>query len=174
MIFALLRENLDVNGLEAALAVQAAAGDHDGASCVPEADFATTGNFGAFGLSDGGLPVRLLTIDSLKLADLGLLKVDVEGSELAVISGARRTIERCRPVMYLENDRTDAQGALIESASNLGYRLYWHTPLLAETGLFNAPFRSLNMLCIPSERGTQVRDLEQIDPLNWRSPIQGR
>jgi hypothetical protein len=57
-----------------------------------------------------------------------LLKVDVEGMELAVIRGASETIRRCQPILYVENDRSDRSAALIEAIQVLGYKLYWHVP----------------------------------------------
>ena len=42
-----------------------------------------------------------------RLARLDLLKVDVEGSERAVLEGARATLERFRPMLLLElNEET--------------------------------------------------------------------
>lgn len=41
-------------------------------------------------------------IDDLGLADLDLLKLDVEGHEHAALLGAAKTIARCRPVILIE------------------------------------------------------------------------
>lgn len=49
----------------------------------------------------GGIP--LITIDSLTLPSLGFLKLDVEGSEVAALQGARQTIKRCQPIVLFEN-----------------------------------------------------------------------
>lgn len=46
--------------------------------------------------------VSLLTLDSLKLPALGLLKIDVQGYELAVLKGGLETLRRCRPVCIVE------------------------------------------------------------------------
>jgi FkbM family methyltransferase len=47
-------------------------------------------------------PVESVTIDSLKLNNLGFMKVDVEGHELSCLQGATETIRRCRPTMVIE------------------------------------------------------------------------
>lgn len=47
-----------------------------------------------------GIP--LLRIDSFAFEDVDLVQLDVEGSELDALKGARRTIERCRPVIVIE------------------------------------------------------------------------
>jgi len=47
-------------------------------------------------------PVVMVSIDSLALPRLDLLKVDVERMEMDVLVGARETIERCRPALMVE------------------------------------------------------------------------
>lgn len=46
--------------------------------------------------------VALERVDGLGLESLGLLKLDLEGAEVAGLSGARQTIARCRPVIICE------------------------------------------------------------------------
>jgi len=48
---------------------------------------------------------RSIKIDTLDLQVCDLLKVDVEGAELLALRGAERTIQRCRPVIIVENLR---------------------------------------------------------------------
>ena len=80
-------------------------------------------------------------------------------------------VRRHRPVLYVENDRLEKQRALISQIDALGYRMYWHTPPLADAPnykgvtefVFDRNYLSLNMLCLPKERGTKT-DLEPIDP----------
>ena len=52
----------------------------------------------------GGQPIEVpvTTIDAQDLSDVGFIKVDVEGHELAVLNGGRETIERDRPVCMVE------------------------------------------------------------------------
>lgn len=45
----------------------------------------------------------IITIDSLDLRDLDLLKMDVEGSEVDALAGASATLQRCRPVVLFED-----------------------------------------------------------------------
>ena len=47
-------------------------------------------------------PVEAATIDSLNLPDVGLMKIDVEGHEMAAIAGAVETIRRHRPTLVVE------------------------------------------------------------------------
>lgn len=48
------------------------------------------------------MEVSVETLDSYGLRDVTFIKVDVEGSELEVLEGARDTISRDRPVLLLE------------------------------------------------------------------------
>lgn len=52
-----------------------------------------------------GRTIPVVTIDSLALPALGLLKLDVEGSEPASLAGATETVHRCRPVILFEDKK---------------------------------------------------------------------
>lgn len=54
------------------------------------------------------MPVRAITIDSMNLPRLDLLKIDVERMELEVLAGAVATIGRCLPVIIVEQLKTPA------------------------------------------------------------------
>ena len=60
-----------------------------------------------------GESVPVLTLDSLELSACQLIKLDVEGMEAEARAGAKRTIERHRPILYVENDRKDRSEALL-------------------------------------------------------------
>lgn len=63
--------------------------------------------------------VAAATLDGFGLEDVALLKIDAEWHEPEVLAGARRTIERSRPLIVIE-DWAHAYAALLEP---LGYRL---------------------------------------------------
>lgn len=46
--------------------------------------------------------IRVVTLDSCELAHVDFIKLDVEGSELEVLQGAKFTIQNCRPVVVIE------------------------------------------------------------------------
>ncbi|MEQ8228569.1 MAG: FkbM family methyltransferase [Rhodospirillales bacterium] len=46
--------------------------------------------------------VTTARLDDLGLHDVGFMKIDVEGAEMAVLNGARETIARDKPVMMIE------------------------------------------------------------------------
>lgn len=46
--------------------------------------------------------VRMITLDSLGLEDVGLIKIDIQGAEPMALRGALATLKRCRPVVLIE------------------------------------------------------------------------
>lgn len=56
--------------------------------------------------------------DDLELADVDLIQLDTEGHELPILRGLARTIERCRPVVMIEESGWGATryGATAEAA----------------------------------------------------------
>lgn len=60
------------------------------------------GNEGATSIGSGGDPVIMRTLDSFRLSNVSVMKIDVEGSEDGVLSGARDTILRNRPHIIIE------------------------------------------------------------------------
>lgn len=67
--------------------------------------------------------VDLTTIDKFELGKVGLLKIDVEGLEMEVLEGARRTIERDLPRVVLEqkHDQEGEQYKALIHLLRMGY-----------------------------------------------------
>ena len=180
-IFQVLCANLAINDIANAFAYPEGCGEAEGAAIVPNVDYGVQGNFGGLSLRADGEPgykVRIRTLDSLDLPACHLIKIDVEGFEPQVIRGARDTIARCRPYLYVENDRAENQHELISLIADLGYRMFWHLPPLYDSKNFNGVQEnifqgvvSVNMLCVPNERNAEVQGLQAIDPQNWRCPV---
>jgi FkbM family methyltransferase len=55
------------------------------------------------------LDVATVTLDSLGLPEVSLIKIDVEGHEIDVLSGARETIHTYRPVLIIETRPANRQ-----------------------------------------------------------------
>ena len=49
--------------------------------------------------------VDLRTMDSFRFTAVDLIKIDVEGDELAVLQGSTETLSRCRPLIVIEQNR---------------------------------------------------------------------
>lgn len=177
IVFQTLCGNVALGQCTNVIARQEGLANKPGRMLAPSPDPSKANNFGGLSLMDqgSGEEVTVATLDSLSLKRCALLKADVEGMELAVLDGARETIARCRPVLYLENDRQEKSGALIERVLSLGYRAWWHTPPLFNPGNFNrnpvnqfAGIVSVNMLCQPIESARPVEAMVEIrDAADW-------
>lgn len=176
LTFQQLCANLALNGLDNVVARWAACGAARGAIKVPVIDPDQPANIGGLDIRnhvDGEL-VDVEPIDMLGLERCDLIKADVEGMERDVLAGARETIARCRPVLYLENDRPENGAALIADVLALGYRGWWHTPpLFNERNWAQRPddvwlaeegkrFVSINMLCVPAESKLDAKGLRPL------------
>ncbi len=171
-IFDVLCHNLRQNSLENVTAYRRALGSAPGAIRVPPLDYSGAENFGGVSLGGArGEEVEVVTLDSLALPRLRLLKVDVEGMEREVLAGARQTTGRLQPALYIENDRAEHSRALISLLFELGYRLWWHiTPLFNPDNFFRHPrdifgdVVSFNMLGFPRRDAPALQLPEILTP----------
>jgi FkbM family methyltransferase len=174
IVFQTLCANLALNSIVNVDARHAAVGAEQGWVHEPDLDYGKRANFGAVGVSPAGQDksrrVRQVRIDEdLQLSRLNLMKIDVEGMELEVLTGADALIRRFRPALYVENDRLERSEALIHHLLKLEYRLYWHKPpMFNPTNYFGDPENifpnlvSFNMLCLPCELGQHVQGMEEV------------
>ena len=73
--------------------------------------------------------VQVISLDSLNLSQCDLIKIDVQGYEYNLIVGAKNTLNKFKPVIFLENaigDEADAKTSLLvkEYLLNMGYNFY--------------------------------------------------
>jgi len=75
--------------------------------------------------SSGDMRVETYTIDYLvdsgRVPPPDYIKIDVEGAELLVLKGARRTLEKHRPSIFLATHGTDLKYDCMEFLETLGY-----------------------------------------------------
>lgn len=173
-VFLALCANVALNGLHNVDCLPCGLGEAPGTLQAPRLDYEHEGNFGGVSLgADDGVPVPVQRLDDVfRYERLRLLKVDVEGMEAEVLRGGAAVIAAHRPLLYVENDRLAQSYALISLIQELGYRLWWHAPLLYHPeNYFDEPHddypnvASFNMLCAPVEFETAIEGLEEItDP----------
>lgn len=103
--------------------------------------------------------VPLVTIDSLALAAVGLLKIDVEGMERQVLDGARETIASCKPAVFAEANSIAAGLKILAWCQASGYECLGHLTDAFNPDNFNGEDRSifdggkeLNLLLLPTGR----------------------
>jgi FkbM family methyltransferase len=80
------------------------------------------------GLAQREIVVETTTLDALELRDIAVIKIDVEGHELAVLRGSRRLIQRDRPALLVEIEERHHPGgsaAVFALFEELDYRCYF-------------------------------------------------
>lgn len=107
-----LRQNCALNGVEIELH-EAAASDRVGTATFthnPRLPLTSGGSLERVAANRAHETVPCLTLDSVIDEPVALLKIDVEGHEIAVLRGAERLIATYRPAMVLEaNDAAHEQ-----------------------------------------------------------------
>jgi len=179
--FHMLAGNVAINGCSNVSCRQAALSDHVGfAPCPPFPAAGVVANRGAASLVREGTEtwphvteyshktktVRVVTIDALDLDRCDLIKIDVEGMEEAVLAGAKDTIRRCRPLIYLEGREREESLADFLDAS--GYVAWWSfhnyfNPANAfgqTRDIWPEIGPSINLLCAPREMNLVMTDHE--------------
>lgn len=137
-IYYALAGNIALSNCFNATARLAALGEKCGRLAVPELNYCTPSSFGSLELIqaphneyigqeiDYGRPageVEMLTIDSLNLPRIDLVKIDVERMEAQVLEGAKDSIQRCRPQLVIEIIKSDKL-SILEILNSAGYRTF--------------------------------------------------
>lgn len=177
ILYQMMCGNLALNNITNVMCLMAAAGEKLGSVTLPSIDYGKENNFGGVSLVDNskasGETVPVLTIDSFEFPRCDFIKIDVEGMELEVLQGAAKTLARCKPFLYVENDRRHKSLPLITFLFEQGYRLYWHLPPLFNPDNFGGNAEnifgqlvSVNLLGIPKDLSVTMNDFVEVTPEN--------
>lgn len=74
--------------------------------------------------SDSVLTAPTVTLDHSGLEPPDLIKIDVEGAESAVLKGARDTLCKARPVVFIALHGPEQRAACVEALRGSGYGVY--------------------------------------------------
>ncbi|EDT41623.1 FkbM family methyltransferase [Burkholderia ambifaria] len=135
-IYYALCGNIAINNCFNVDARNVAIGDSDGSLRIPFIDYHRKSSFGSLELIpgdgnenigqsvnyDSGYEIPLISLDSLNLKCIDLVKIDVEGMEDAVICGAVETLKSKRPVMFIEKIKSNFD-KMFQALTNLDYYL---------------------------------------------------
>lgn len=175
--FQLLNANLALGGHANVSTFAAALGARPGGVLVPELDPMAANNVGslALGAHAEGEELPVMTLDQLALGRCNFIKIDVEGMEEAVLWGATELLGRCRPRLYVENDRRERSPTLIALLRDRGYRCHWHlSPFYRPDNHFAnpdnvfGPLVCLNMICLPLGDPLRLDAFAEVkDPDDW-------
>ena len=90
---------------------------------------------------------------------IALIKIDVDGKELDILKGAEGTIDKWRPILFVEYDRPENATDLPAWIHTKKYRIYRVTPRLYNPDNFRknpinvfGNLESCMLLCVPQER----------------------
>lgn len=114
--------------------------------------------------------VQLVTLDGLELPACHLIKIDEKGLEADVIQGARQTILRHKPVIYVGNEVGEKSAALIQLLWDLEYDCYWHEAARVRVPNFRGDAEngfpdlvSVSLLCVPRSRQVNVTGFRKVE-----------
>lgn len=158
IIFQQLCGNVFINGLDNVHAFNIAIGDEDGITKIEKPDYFQAGpvNFGNVhvGVNENYETVKVHKLDTLQIENVAILKIDVQGFEKKVLIGAKETIMKNRPIIYIEIEELqlnlygDTTESVLEVLQSLEYswtRFNDGMPYTTDSGL------CLDFVAIPNE-----------------------
>jgi FkbM family methyltransferase len=174
LAFQLLCANIALNSLDNVFTHNTAIADKNGSARVPMITLDKPGDYSRFNSENqtSGETVSIYTLDQLQVSRLDLIKIDVSGMELQVLSGAANNIQKFRPMMFIYCDPVNKPEALLSAVLEMGYRCWWHiaeyynpgnffqNPDNIFTGLIQSP--AVNILCTPAENTLQIKGIEPV------------
>ena len=136
-IFYALAGNIAINNCLNVTAKHCAVGSECSVIEIPEPNYLIPSSYGSLELKESPKneyigqeidykrtkPVPLVSIDSLTLARLDFMKIDVEGMEEDVLAGARDSIAKHKPIIIVEAIKSDSN-KIEEILQKAGYNIY--------------------------------------------------
>lgn len=152
-LFQALCGSLVLNGYEHVYVHNCALGLEPGIAQLPAIDYSVAQDFGTVQLNDSATVeehgwmnhrvVDVTSIDAMDLPSLDFFKLDVEGYEIAALTGAVNTIKKHRPWIWVEYFITGAE-KIKHSLSSLDDYVFYIVDYQ-------------NMLCAPREKLAYIR-----------------
>lgn len=129
--------------------------------------------------SDQDDVVEMIGLDNIMLPACHMLKISTGAMTKPILDGARETIRRFRPFIYVRDDQPENHAVLISTLLDLEYRMWWHLPWLFHPGNLAAQGEnifpdaaSFNLICLPRETapddiegGVEVKSSTEAHPL---------
>ena len=105
-------------------------------------------NFGGLGITNdpSGEKIVIKTVDSQKLDNVKYIKIDVEGAEDLVVYGARETIEKYHPVLFIEQSTKNLKHLYVQDNKDL--ETFNTTAYLLSLGYKRVAFNDENYLYV--------------------------
>ena len=186
----LLVLSVALNAVDNIRCIRAIAGRKTGVCFVPPENHEARKDFGSVSYLDssaksnrgrGLIPVSMITLDDLSLESCNLIKIDVEGMEPQVLDGARTTIRKLRPIIFVETTMENARD-VIQRLADFRYESWWHISAYYNAdNFFKNPdnvFADIhpetNLICFPKEANSRITGLEKVRGIddNWRAALE--
>lgn len=94
---------------------------------------------------------QLVSIDSLEIADVDFVKIDVEGGGHDALIGAAQTITEYRPTVQIESDKHDLED-ITEFLQNRKYTMVKNTEIVFDRKLRELAPIAIDTVFMPEER----------------------
>jgi FkbM family methyltransferase len=119
-----LNKHLLLNKCENVQVIEAAVAEDSGTAIFAEGIHSSMGHLS----SAGNIEIQKVALDELvlkgRIPPPEYLKIDVEGAELLVLSGAKKTLHDFAPVIFLSTHGVDIHRQCIEFLKSTGYQLH--------------------------------------------------
>lgn len=136
LIYQMFCGNMAINNFNNVFAYNMGVSNLSSTMTMEELDYTTVNNFGAYSLCEDLLPAKsrfksvvdITTIDEFvekhQLPKVDFIKIDVEGMDVEVLQGAKKTIDKYRPNMLVEYDncRYSRKDEILAELALYGYR----------------------------------------------------
>ncbi len=136
--FQQLNCNVFLNKLDNVYTYNAALGETDGFAYIEQVDYykEVPGSFGtnigntSLSLAATGDKIPRIALDSLNLPKLNFVKIDIQGCELLALTGAKNTLLKHKPVLFVEIEEhhlvkfKTTPKMLIKFIKQLGYQMF--------------------------------------------------
>lgn len=108
IIYQQLSGNVFLNDLRNVVTINAAIGNEQKITQMDYVDVDNPNgvNIGATKVGSSGDQVEMIPIDLVIQEDVSFIKIDVQGSEVALLNGANEMIKKSRPIMFVEVEDT--------------------------------------------------------------------
>jgi len=178
MVFQTLCANIALNSIENVVCRNLAISSEQEILYHRSIRYDLPGNFGGIEMEKiyQQEEIQANKLDNLlcNIPQINLIKIDAEGMEKDILSGASELIEKHAPILYIENDRVQHSFALLKLVRAFGYRAFWHFPPLFNEKNYASCHEniflgivSINVLCHKNPPYEVIDSLQEILDDSW-------